>query len=144
LHKLANKTIKAESIYFYMMVTSIILIPVALYITDFSQPINWGLNGVYLAAGIQILNAIGALMLVYAFRYGKAMIIAPMTTALSPVLTVIISLLIYAVIPGIVTLIGMIAAVVAALLISLAEETEDISEEEKSVKEKKENIAEKG
>jgi hypothetical protein len=39
--------------------------------TDFPKPVNWGADGPYLAAVIQSLNAIGALLLVYAFRYGR-------------------------------------------------------------------------
>jgi drug/metabolite transporter (DMT)-like permease len=91
----ANKTMKAESIFFYMMLTSILLIPVALAMTDFTNwrtAINWGFKGPYLAAFIQILNSVGALLLVYAFRYGKAIIVSPLTNAGGPVITVIISL----------------------------------------------------
>lgn len=122
--RFANETMKAESIFFYMMVTGILLIPFALWMTDFSQPINWGFKGPYLAAIIQVLNAIGALTLVYAFRYGKAIIVSPMTNALAPVLTVIISLIIYAVIPHPVIIGGMVLAVVAALLLGLEEDIE--------------------
>jgi drug/metabolite transporter (DMT)-like permease len=89
----ANKSMKAESIFFYMMLTSVLLIPVALYMTDFKQDINWSLKGPYLAAVIQILNSVGALLLVYAFRYGKAIIVSPLTNAGGPVITVAISLL---------------------------------------------------
>lgn len=112
---------KAESIFFYMMISSVLLIPVALIMTDFSRPVNWGFNGPYLAAMIQILNAFGALCLVYAFRFGKAIIIAPMTTALSPVLTVLISLTIYAVIPHPVIITGMLAAIFSAFLMGVEE-----------------------
>lgn len=119
--RFANETMKAESIFFYMAVSSVALIPVALWMTDFSKPINYGWNGPYLAAGIQILNAFGALCLVYAFRYGKAIIIAPMTTALSPVLTVILSLVIYAVKPHPLIVAGTLLAVISALLMGNAE-----------------------
>jgi len=122
--RFANETMKAESIFFYMMVTGILLIPFALWMTDFSQPINWGFKGPYLAAMIQILNAIGALTLVYAFRFGKAIIVSPMTNALAPVLTVIISLIIYAVIPHPIIIAGMVLALVAALLLGLEEDIE--------------------
>jgi len=54
--KFSNETMKAESIFFYMMVSSLLLIPVAYFMTDFSQEINWSFNGPYLAAIIQILN----------------------------------------------------------------------------------------
>lgn len=117
----ANETSRAESIFFYMMVSSVLLIPIALYMTDFSQPINWGFNGPYLAALVQVLNAIGALCLVYAFRYGKAIIIAPMTTAMSPVLTVIVSLFIYVVIPHPVIITGIVLAIFSAFLMTLGD-----------------------
>ncbi len=120
--KFANKTMKAESIFFYMMVTGLLLVPIALAMTDFSQPINWGFKGPYLAAMIQILNAVGALCLVYAFRYGKAIIVSPMTNALAPVITVIISLAIYSRFPHPVILIGMVLAIGAAFLMAIGEE----------------------
>jgi len=119
--RFANDKMKAESIFFYMTISSLALIPVALWMTDFSKPVNYGLNGPYLAAGIQVLNSFGALCLVYAFRYGKAIIIAPMTTALSPVLTVIISLIIYAVVPHMITVAGIALAILSALLMGNAE-----------------------
>ncbi|HUP13310.1 MAG TPA: EamA family transporter, partial [Niastella sp.] len=52
--RFANETMSAESIFFYMMISSIILIPLALLMTDFSQPVNWGFKGPYLAAMIQV------------------------------------------------------------------------------------------
>ena len=117
--KLANETMTAESIFFYMMATGIILIPVAIGMTDFNQVINWGIGGPWLTAIIQVLNAIGALMLVYAFRYGKAIIVSPMTNALAPVITIIISLSLYRVIPHIIIIIGIIFAVVSAFLLAI-------------------------
>jgi drug/metabolite transporter (DMT)-like permease len=119
--RFANKSMKAESIFFYMMLSSLALVPVALWMTDFSQPINYGVSGPVLAAGIQILNAFGALFLVYAFRYGKAIIIAPMTTAMSPVLTVIISLLLYWTFPHPLIIMGIVLAMVSAVLMGKAE-----------------------
>jgi drug/metabolite transporter (DMT)-like permease len=123
--RFANGNMKAESIFFYMTISSLLLIPVALWMTDFSKPINYGWDGPYLAAGIQILNAFGALFLVYAFRYGKAIIVAPMTTALSPVLTVAISLMIYAVKPHPLTIAGIVLAIISALLMGSAESKMD-------------------
>lgn len=120
--RFANQTMKAESIFFYMMVSGIAFIPFALWMTDFSQPINWGISGPWLTGAIQILNAIGALMLVYAFRYGKAIIVSPMTNALAPVLTIIISLLIYQVIPELNVIIGIILAVGSAFLLAIEPE----------------------
>lgn len=119
--RFANSKMSAESIFFYMALSSLALIPFALWMTDFSQPVNYGIRGPWLAAIIQVLNAIGALCLVYAFRYGKAILVAPMTTALSPVLTVIISLILYAVIPPLYIIAGIGLAVIAALLMGKAE-----------------------
>ncbi|MFC1784674.1 DMT family transporter [Candidatus Neomarinimicrobiota bacterium] len=116
--KFANESMKAESIFFYMMVTGLLLIPFALAMTDFTQEINWGFKGPYLAAMIQILNAVGALCLVYALRYGKAIIISPLTNAGAPVLTIIISLAIYQVLPNPIIMIGMALAIIAAYLMA--------------------------
>lgn len=120
--RFANDSMQAESIFFYMMATAIVLIPFALYMTDFSQPINWGFKGPYLAGLIHILNAVGALMLVYAFRYGKAIIVSPMTNALAPVITIVISLTIYSVIPHPIIITGMLLAVIAVLLLTYEED----------------------
>ncbi len=115
--KAANLHMKAESIFFYMTVASLSLIPVALLFTDFSGTINWGLNGPYLAAGIQLLNAIGALFIVYAFRFGKAIIVSPLTNTGAPVITIILSLCLYGIFPPFVILTGMILAVAAIFLL---------------------------
>jgi uncharacterized membrane protein len=116
--KLANTHMKAESIFFYMMITGIALIPFAILLTDFSGSINWGFKGPYMAAMIQILNSIGALFLVYAFRYGKAIIVSPLTNAGAPVITIVISLIIYGVFPHTVILTGMILAIIAIFLLA--------------------------
>lgn len=117
--KFANETMKAESIFFYMMLTSILLIPFALWMTDFSSEINWGLKGPWLAAVIQVLNSVGALCLVYALRHGKAIIVSPLINAGAPVITIILSLLIYRTIPHPVILVGMSLAIVAAFLMAV-------------------------
>jgi drug/metabolite transporter (DMT)-like permease len=123
--KLANETMSAESIFFYMMLTGILLAPLAIFMTDFSQDINWGFRGPWLAAMIQILNSIGALCLVFAYRYGKAIVVSPLTNAIAPVITIIISLTLYAVFPHIITLVGMIVAITAAFLLAIVEESNE-------------------
>jgi uncharacterized membrane protein len=115
--KFSNDSMTAESIFFYMAVTSLLLSPVALLMTDFSQPINMGFKGPYLAFVIHILNSIGALTLVYALRYGKAIVVVPMT-GLSPIITVVISLILYGVIPSASIVFGVILAIVAIYLLS--------------------------
>jgi drug/metabolite transporter (DMT)-like permease len=127
--KFANETMKAESIFFYMMVTGLVLIPFALIMTDFDQNINWGFNGPYLTALIQVLNAIGALCLVYAFRYGKAMIVSPLTNAIAPVITIVISLIIYMVVPHPIIITGMVLALLSIFLMAIEDEGEVVKEE---------------
>ncbi len=123
--RFANQTMKAESIFFYMMLSGLLLIPFALWITDFSQEINWGLNGPWLTAVIQVLNAVGALMIVYAFRYGKAMIVSPLTNAVAPVITIVISLIIYQVVPHPVIITGMGLALLSIFLLAIEDDTEE-------------------
>jgi uncharacterized membrane protein len=115
--KFANNTMKAESIFLYMCIAGLLLAPVAYYMTDMGKEINWGFKGPYLAFIIHILNSIGALTLVYALRHGKAIVVVPMT-GLSPVITIIISLVIYSVMPGTVLLAGLVLAAVAIILLS--------------------------
>jgi drug/metabolite transporter (DMT)-like permease len=116
--KTANAHMETASIFFYMTVTGIALIPMAIAMTDFSREINWGLRGPYLATAVQLLNAVGALFLVYAFRYGKAIIVSPMTNAGAPLITIVLSLIIYATIPHFIIVLGMLLALVAIFLMA--------------------------
>lgn len=103
--KTANNSMSAEGIFTYMAISGILMVPIALWMTDFNQNINWGFKGPYLAALIQVLNAVGALTLVYAMRYGKAIVVSPMTS-LSPMITIVLSLIIYAVMPNPAMIVG--------------------------------------
>jgi drug/metabolite transporter (DMT)-like permease len=116
--KLANNTMKAESIFFYMTITGLLLSPVAWLMTDHSQAINWGFKGPYLAFGIQLLNAIGALTIVYAYRFGKAIIVSPLTNAVAPIITILLSLIINSVFPHPIVLIGMLLAIISIFLLA--------------------------
>ncbi len=110
-------SMKAESVTFYLMISSVILIPFALLMTDFSQTINWKFNGMYSAFIFQALNAVGFLFFSYAIKYGKAIIVVPMMS-LAPVITVILSLLIYRVIPQPIIIAGMVVAFISIYLLS--------------------------
>jgi drug/metabolite transporter (DMT)-like permease len=120
--KLANATMSAESIFAYMMLSGLVFIPVAFALTDFSRPVQLGLWGPWLAAAIQILNAVGALLLVYAFRYGKAIVVSPLVNAGAPLLTAVISLAVAGTLPGPYKVAGIALALVGALLLSLQPE----------------------
>jgi drug/metabolite transporter (DMT)-like permease len=117
--KLANASMSAEGIFVYMMLTGLVFIPIAFALTDFSKPINFGLSGPWLAAAVQVLNATGALLLVYAFRYGKAIVVSPLVNAGAPLLTTLISLSIVGTLPGPYKLAGVGLALAGALLLSL-------------------------
>lgn len=118
--KLANHRMSAESIFFYMTLSGLLLVPVALGMTDFSRPIPLGWDGPWMAAAIQILNAVGALSLVYAFRNGKAMVVAPLTNAGGPLVTAILSLLITGTVPGGLKIVALVLALIASALLALA------------------------
>jgi len=120
--KLANATMDAESIFFYMTVAGLLLIPVALAMTDFSVPINWGMDGPYLAAATQILNSVGALTLVYAFRYGKAIVVSPLTNAGAPLITALMSILLLGTVPTATKLAGVALALLAAVFLAIEPE----------------------
>jgi drug/metabolite transporter (DMT)-like permease len=120
--RLANHTVSAESIFFYMAVGALLLVPVAWAMTDFNQPINLGIDGPWMTAGIQLLNAIGALTLVYAFRYGKAIVVAPLTNAGAPLVTAVLSLVFASVVPGPLKMVGLALALIASLLLVLEPE----------------------
>jgi drug/metabolite transporter (DMT)-like permease len=116
--KKANDTMKAESIFFYMTITGLLLCPIAWFMTDFSKPIFTGFKGPYLAFGIQMLNSLGALAIVYAFRYGKAIVVSPLTNAVAPIITILLSLAIYSVLPHPVVLSGMVIAIISIFLLA--------------------------
>lgn len=112
-----EKSMQAESVTFYLMVSAVALTPVALVMTDFAGQINWGRSGLLAALLIQALNAVGFLFFAYALRYGKAIIAVPMMS-LAPVVTVILSLVLYAHVPHPVTLAGMGTAFVSIYLLA--------------------------
>ena len=119
--KSSASCISPEGLFFYMTVTGIALAPVALLMTNFAAPINWSLSGPFLTAGIQAFNAAGALLFVYAIRYGKAIIVVPMVNGLFPLVTIVLSLLLYHSLPSRYNLAGMVLALVAIILMAFDE-----------------------
>ena len=120
--KLANRSMSAESIFCYMALMGLALAPVALAMTDFSQPINYGVGGPWLAAATQFLNAIGALTIVYAFRYGKAIVVSPLTNAGAPIITALLSLALLGIVPEPLKILGIMLAFLAAALLAIEPE----------------------
>jgi uncharacterized membrane protein len=120
--KLANGFMDAENIFLYMTLTALLLVPVALWMTDFSRPIEYGWQGPGLAAITQILNAVGALTLVYAFRYGRALVVAPLANAGAPMITAIVSMIVLGVLPNTITVAAIALAFLAAALLAIEPE----------------------
>jgi drug/metabolite transporter (DMT)-like permease len=122
--KSANRIMSAESIFCYMTVAGLLLMPVAYAMTDHHLAVNWHWDGPWLAAGIQVLNAIGALTLVFAFRHGKAIVVAPLTNAGAPLATALISLALLGTMPGTFKLAGILLALVASLMLAIEPDSE--------------------
>ena len=128
--KSANRHTSAESLFVYMTIGGLLLAPVAWAMTETGQTINWGLKGFWLLALLHLLNSAGALAVVYAYRYGKALVVAPMT-GLAPVITVILSLIVYGVVPGLMLSTGIILA--AAAMVLLPDNGDEEAEESSKV-----------
>lgn len=116
--KYANEKIDAESIFFYMALTSLLLCPIAWFMVDEPSIANWNWDGAGLAFAIGLLNSFGALFLVFAFRYGKAIVVSPMVNCLPPIITSILSLIMLSVLPTIVVGVGMLIALVSAYFLA--------------------------
>jgi drug/metabolite transporter (DMT)-like permease len=102
-----------------MTATGLALSPVALLM---GPGVHAGSGtGFLLTFAIQSLNAVGCLLFVYAVRYGKAIVVVPMVNGLFPLVTIIVSLLIYREIPSKYNLAGMILALVAVLFMAFDE-----------------------
>jgi uncharacterized membrane protein len=117
--KLANNsTPDAESVFVYMAAAAVLLIPVALWMGDGSCMTDQGWGELTKVFFVQLLNAIGAFTLVYANRYGKAMIVAPLADACAPVIMCVISLILYAAFPTVPQIIGIVAAITCVFIFS--------------------------
>lgn len=118
--KFANESMDAESLFVYMALFAVVLAPVAYFMTPdaatfFAQEAVMGTF--WSSFGIQILNSVGALTLVYAYRYGKAVVVSPME-GLAPMVTVLLSLVILHVIPNPLQIAGLACAAFAMYALS--------------------------
>ena len=122
--KLANNnTPDAESVFVYMAIAAVVLIPVAFLLKSPAELTAYGWAAPTKVFFVQILNAIGAFTLVYANRYGKAMVIAPLADACSPVICCLLSIVLLLIarmdaLPTIWQISGMVAAISCVLIFS--------------------------
>ena len=118
--KFANESMDAESLFVYMALFAVVLAPVAYFMTPDAATFyaqEGAMTPFWSSFGIQILNSIGALTLVYAYRYGKAVVVSPME-GLAPMVTVLLSLVILHVIPNPLQIAGLVCAAFAMYALS--------------------------
>ncbi|MDQ3534977.1 MAG: DMT family transporter [Bacteroidota bacterium] len=117
--KVFLQTMNSESIFFYIMVSNLVFIPLALKLTDFTQPIGWG-TAFYVTIAIQLLNVIGVVTMVFALSMGKVIVISPVSS-LAPMITTILSLFIYSRIPYVLNMYGILIALISLGLVTYGE-----------------------
>jgi uncharacterized membrane protein len=117
--KVAMRSMLAESVFVYMTISNLFFIPLAYHMTDFSQPLSWN-PGYYLLFLIHLMNAAGALLAIYSLRYGKVIIVSPLA-AMAPMITTLLSLIIYARLPYYLNGIGIILSMMAIFMVTYGE-----------------------
>ncbi|MFC9220826.1 DMT family transporter [Streptomyces hygroscopicus] len=121
MKKAATVGVNDGTTFAYMTISGLLLIPVAfLMMGGFPTGFPW--QAPALTAATQVLNAIGALFLVMALSRGKATVVAPSTNALYPVLTVVLSLVIYQTVPSMYAVIGIVLAIGGSTLMIYSDE----------------------
>jgi uncharacterized membrane protein len=117
--KSSANSISSEELFVYMTATGLALSPVALLMGPgfhAGSALGFGLT-----FAIQLLNAVGCLLFVYAVRLGKAIVVVPMINGLFPMVTILVSLLIYREIPSRCNSAGMVLALLAVLFMAFDE-----------------------
>jgi drug/metabolite transporter (DMT)-like permease len=123
MKKAANVGVNDATTFAWMTASGLLLIPVAWFMMgEFPSHAPW--QAPVLTLGTQLLNAVGALFLVMALSRGKATIVAPVTNALAPVLTIVLSLVVYQTLPTIYGLIGIVLAIGGSTLMVYADESD--------------------
>ncbi len=124
MKKAANVGVNDATTFAWMTASGLLLVPVAwLMMGGFPGDAPW--QAPALTLGTQLLNAVGALFLVMALSRGKAAIVAPVTNALAPVLTIALSLIAYQTTPSLYGFIGIVLAIGGSTLMVYADESED-------------------
>jgi drug/metabolite transporter (DMT)-like permease len=119
--KTTSNFMSSASVCFYTALVGIMMIPLAVWMTDFGQHIHWGLSGPGLAAAIHLLNAVGFCTMLLAFRSGKAVIVAPLCNVY-PLVTVLVWSIWSRSLPGVPACIAIVTSLTAATLIVVDEQ----------------------
>lgn len=104
---------------------SLTMIPpalIALWVIGWKM--DFRLKPVLIGLTVGFTGAGGQLVLFHALSIGPEYLVFPIVS-LAPVITVVLSLVIYAVIPHYITIVGMVSAIVAAFLLSMEEDDPD-------------------
>jgi drug/metabolite transporter (DMT)-like permease len=123
LRKAATVGIDDVTTFGYMTLSGLLLIPVAFWMMG-GLPHHYPWHVPALAGGTQLLNAMAALLLVMALSRGRASVVVPVTSALSPVLTTILSLAVLHTWPTAITLLGMALALTGSALTTFGTRSE--------------------
>ncbi|KAD3455992.1 EamA family transporter [Arthrobacter yangruifuii] len=121
MRKAATIGVNDATTFAWMAITGLALAPVAI-IASGGLPLDVPWQAPALTAATQLLNAIGALFLVMALSRGKASIVSPVTNALAPALTIVVSLLVYQTLPSVYGAIAIVLALVGSTLMVYSDE----------------------
>jgi drug/metabolite transporter (DMT)-like permease len=99
LRKAATEGVNDATTFAWMAVGGLLLAPVALLSTGGAR-IEGAWEAPLVTFGVQLLNACSALFLVLALGRGRASVVSPVTGALSPALTVVVSLAVSRTVPS--------------------------------------------
>ncbi|WP_285038017.1 DMT family transporter [Plantibacter sp. lyk4-40-MEA-4] len=121
MRKAATMGVNDATTFSWMAISGLILTPFAI-IAMGGLPLDAPWQAPVLTAGTQLLNAVGALFLVMALSRGKAAVVAPTTNALAPVLTILVSLVVYQTLPSIFGTIAIVLALIGSTLMVYSDE----------------------
>ncbi|WP_370582665.1 DMT family transporter [Plantibacter sp. VKM Ac-2885] len=121
MRKAATIGVNDATTFSWMAISGLILTPFAI-IAMGGLPLDAPWQAPVLTAGTQLLNAVGALFLVMALSRGKASVVAPTTNALAPVLTILVSLVVYQTLPSIFGTIAIVLALIGSTLMVYSDE----------------------
>ncbi|TFB85372.1 DMT family transporter [Cryobacterium algoricola] len=121
MRKAATIGVNDATTFAWMAISGLVLTPFAIMSMG-GLPLDVPWQAPALTAATQLLNAVGALFLVMALSRGKASIVAPTTNALAPVLTIVVSLVVYQTLPTIFGTIAIVLALVGSTLMVYSDE----------------------
>jgi drug/metabolite transporter (DMT)-like permease len=121
MRKAALVGVNDATTFGWMTISGLLLVPVAFAMMG-GLPSGAPWQAPALTAVTQVLNAVGALFLVMALSRGKASVVAPVTNALAPVLTIVLSLAVYQTLPNVWGAIGIVLALVGSTLMVYSDE----------------------